>query len=351
MSQVQAPQSPRVKIAPRAQNATGKIEKNRPNMIITDVEEGNNEFPVENQQSKYEMIANDVINTLNLDEVTVQNAKSIRAIIHKKRAEAMTIGMMEEAKQCDAAYRAIMSKVGTIKQESTLAIRIAELQQQLNDATNLYETLKIRWANVIANAEKNKIKELKELDEQNEKELAELDATFDGDPPSTFKKLSPKVVELKHTILVTGKSGNLKEANRLKQQLEEMIEEERAQNREEWRAVFHVARDELERNLIQKYNLRVEQLDRDIIKMKRFKENELLRAKRSVEHLQSKLAKYSEDDQGLVPELPRAPQTARTPRRNSLFNKSTSIFIPRRGSLSKPSTPRSPNARRTFRTH
>ncbi|EAY11012.1 hypothetical protein TVAG_410050 [Trichomonas vaginalis G3] len=350
MTEVSQPQSPRVRIAPRGHNSSVKIEKNRPAMIETAPEEkGMDEIINPPSPQSPEELANKAINTLDIEGITIQNSKPIVAIIHNKRYQAMTIGMMDVAKQCDAAARAVLAKVGSMKEEASISLKYNDLEQKLTAAQNDYDQLKLRWDQVISNAEKNKIKELETLQKENEKELADLDSTFNGDPPPSFKKLSPKIVELRHTIYVTGKSGNLKEASRLKQMLEEMIEQEKAQNREEWKAVFHIERDELEKSLDQKYQLRIEQLDRDLIKMNRYRDRELLRAQRSIDHLQEKLDKLVNEPLDDSPRIPRAPQTARVPRRNMFFkNKSSSIIIPKRGAISKPSTPRTPRKRANY---
>lgn len=344
-TKVTPPSSPKVRIAPRITRA----EAVNPAPIETSNDEEvegkdlSTLFQDDHQQT-VEDIANEAINTGNIDKVTVKNSKSIISFIHKKRLEAAKTSVFEVAQQCDDVVRAIMQKVSTIRMTQLQEEQYNDLDIKLTIAQNEYDDLKGRWEAVIAQAEKHKATELKNLQRENEEELARLDETYDGDPPSTFRKLSPRIIELRHTIRITAKSGNLKEADRLKQQCDAMEAEEKEQIRNDWRTFFRVTKNTLMQSLDQKYQLKVEQLDRDIIKMTRYKNSELLRAQRVIDHIKEKIALFEKECGVNSSERfnigQRIPQTARTPRASIRRSGARSL---RQGRcvISKPSTPRS----------
>ena len=348
---VTPPTSPKVRIAPRAFNSqsTEVFDLKRPSPIKIPAEEGKPFSSLFQDDSKLsvEEIAQEAINTGNIDKINPKNSKPIVAYIHKKRNEAADAKMFELAQKCEDVANEIVSKVAEIELANYQTERFNDFDAKLTQAQNEYDMLKGRWETVISQAEKQKQEELKKLRDEIDEELKELDASYDGDPPSSFRKLSPRIVELRHTIRVTAISGNLQEADRLKQMCDEMEEDEKEQHRKDWKALFHITRDERMKQLDQKYELKVEQLDRDIGKMQRYMRAELIRQQRVIDHIKDKLSLFT-DNFDAVPNIPRAAQTARTPRLPFTKTRSSATFLLRKGVISKPATPRTKRNRTVY---
>ena len=345
------PTSPKVRIAPRAfAQSSEQFDLKRPEPIkipgekIEDDEEGKELSSIfqDDQELTPEQLGQEAINTGNIKKINVKNSKPVISYIHKKRIEAAKVNMFELAQKCDDAVRAIMQKVAEIELAKYETERFNDLDSKLTVAQNEYDMLKGRWDTVIGHAEQHKKEELDYLQSEMNADLEELDKSYDGDPPISFRKLSPRIIEMRDTIRKTAKAGNLQEADRLKQLCDEMEEQEKEEHRKEWRALFHVTRDERVKSWNQKYELKVEQLDRDIAKMKRYKTAELVRQQRVIDHIKDKLSLFT-DEYG--PSSPRTPnprmaQTARTPRLPFTKTRSSATFVLRKGVISKPATPR-----------
>ena len=348
------PTSPKVRISPRFRaQSTEHFDLQRPEPLQipnNDEEEGQNLSSIfeEEHEQTVEQLANDAINKNNIKKITPKNSKPVIKYIHKKRIEAAKANMFEVAQQCDDAVRAIMQKVAEIELSKYETERFTDLDTKLTVAQNEYDMLKGRWETVISHAQKQKQDQLRKLQTEMEEDLKKLDESYNGDPPSTFRKLSPKVIEMRHTIKQTAKSGNLKEADRLKHECDQLEEEELENHRKEWRTHFHVVRDERVAAWNQKIDLKEEQLDRDIVKMTRYKNAELVRQQRVIDHIKEKLSMFTDEYDTGSPRPPRAAQTARTPRLPFSKTRSSATFILRKGVISKPATPRTKRNRTLY---
>lgn len=245
-------------------------------------------------KGKYEMIDPDLYGLLSTE-------------LNKMRDDSLSMKRYNAAEQAEIAARHILTLGSESIFDDFTSQNLQVKESHLFDTQMNQEELRCIWDEVMKNAEIKRENEIKNMDAEFEKEMAEFDKQFNVGPPSTIFKYSSQVLDLRKRESYMVKAKRYNEAKEMNNEATRLEKIEREQHQRKWYEELNLARVEHEKKLREKYKIRRDNLDKNIMFLKQKMDRALEQNEKAIMH-----AEFNVDGASTIRNLSDASNTHNT---------------------------------------
>lgn len=220
------------------------------------------------------------------DEIDPRHYKAIIRELHKRKADALAEGDYLLAERIVNAYRRMVALSSVNRFKAIATSRVDDLGTQLEIKTADRDELMERSANAIAEAERKRDADLRQMERANERELREFDKQFEMDPPPELRKFSPTLLQLRVRQRYMVQSGRYAEATHTREEADRLEQQEREEQRQRWMAQLRLQRQELQKRQEEKMYVRTANANHQIAQMRRQSGAAISHQEKAVQHLE-----------------------------------------------------------------
>jgi pterin-4a-carbinolamine dehydratase len=220
------------------------------------------------------------------DDIDPRHYKSIIRELHARKADALSNGDYLLAERIVSAYRRMVALSSVNRFKAIATSRVDGLGAQLEVKTEDRDDLVERAAQSIAEAERKRDADLRQMERANERELKKFDKQFDMDPPPALRKFSPTFLQLRVREKYMVQAGRYAEATQTREEADKLEQQEREEQRERWVAQLRLQRQELQKRQQEKMYIRTANANNQIAQMRRQSGAAISHQEKAVQHLE-----------------------------------------------------------------
>lgn len=241
------------------------------------------------QPTQIQEIVHRILNDGSYDGVTRENCQQVAAELQKFQNALQMKSMYMKADEVDKCIQKVKSYQTSTKYITLQTQRAVEYSELLDNTKNDNTDIMNQWSVLIKNAEDQRDSEIAELQQSFVTELEIFDQHFEEPPPTKFLKFSTKYIDLRQRQKIMATSDHFLEAKEIKKLADELEQQERVKQKENWIQYLEQTREGIIREQERKMRTKVAAWEKTINQMKNQSKSEMMHGKRSEDYLTNKI--------------------------------------------------------------